>query len=283
MRTRPARIVLVALVLALLAVSALLLTMGQMATRRTEDLATVRKIAGTTGRPVTDTAAATGVSPEKTETEYVPTPSPFVAVNVVLRVNGVEVSEAEIDWATAVDGVMNGLAGKDPPSRTETLNRYVNDLLLIEEAGLRDVTVDLDEAGRRLDQLRTSMGFSPEQAEKALESGGATEEDLVRRLAHLMLVERAVRELGKTHPDLNSWLNQRRAVAEIWLDPEYPSALGVTPVVTESPESTLRAGQVSVGQSAPNFALVDAQGETVSLSDYRNTSKVVLVFYPGST
>lgn len=283
MRGKPARIVLVASVLALLAVGALLLVMGQMAASRTEGLATPWKIAGTTARPVTDKPATVTALPEAPETETVPIPSPVFTGSVALRVNGVEVSAAEVGWATAVDGVMNELAGKEVPSRAETLNRYVNDLLLIEEAGMRDVTVGLDEAGRRLDQLRTSMGFSAEQVEKALEGGGATEEDLVRRLAHLMLVERAIREVGKTHPDLDTWLDQRRAAAEIWLNPEYASALGFTPVVTESPESTPRGGQIAVGQSAPDFALMDAQGKTVSLGDYHNSLKVVLVFYPGST
>lgn len=37
---------------------------------------------------------------------------------------------------------------------------------------------------------------------------------------------------------------------------------------------------VQVGQVAPDFALVDTEGQTVRLSDYRGKSSVVLFFYP---
>ncbi|MDQ6874360.1 MAG: peroxiredoxin [Actinomycetota bacterium] len=37
---------------------------------------------------------------------------------------------------------------------------------------------------------------------------------------------------------------------------------------------------VAVGQPAPDFTLLDQQGQQVSLSDYRGRKHVVLVFYP---
>jgi mycoredoxin-dependent peroxiredoxin len=39
---------------------------------------------------------------------------------------------------------------------------------------------------------------------------------------------------------------------------------------------------IDVGATAPDFALKDQHGQTVSLSDYRGKSHVLLVFYPWS-
>jgi thioredoxin-dependent peroxiredoxin len=38
---------------------------------------------------------------------------------------------------------------------------------------------------------------------------------------------------------------------------------------------------LKVGETAPDFALNDENGETIRLSDYRGKQPVVLVFYPG--
>jgi len=37
---------------------------------------------------------------------------------------------------------------------------------------------------------------------------------------------------------------------------------------------------LSIGQEAPDFSLKDQDGEAVSLSDFRGTTSVVLIFYP---
>ena len=47
-------------------------------------------------------------------------------------------------------------------------------------------------------------------------------------------------------------------------------------------EMTL-AGNVAVGQVAPDFELTDVEGRTVHLSDYRHKRDVVLVFTRGFT
>lgn len=284
MSGRTGKIVLGVVLVALLGVGGLLLVLGQMATGKDQDLATPWKIAGAVtttavgdGRVVDDNPVPATVENQGSE------PSASTAAAVAIRVDGVEISHAEVEWATAVDGVMNSLAGQPVPSQVETLNRYVNDVLLLKEAGLQDAEVGVDEATQRLEQLRSSMGFTQDQVAQALEAGGVTQDDLVRRLGHLMLVERAIRDLGKLHPDLDAWLSQERAGADIWVNEEYTSASSPAEVVTESPESATPATQIEVGQPAPDFSLIDAQGATISLSDFRDLSKVVLVFYPGST
>lgn len=42
-----------------------------------------------------------------------------------------------------------------------------------------------------------------------------------------------------------------------------------------------RTGPVAVGEAAPDFTLQDQSGHTVTLSDARGKSPVVLVFYRG--
>jgi len=38
---------------------------------------------------------------------------------------------------------------------------------------------------------------------------------------------------------------------------------------------------LAIGQTAPDFSLPDASGNTISLGDFKGKKNVLLVFYPG--
>lgn len=56
------------------------------------------------------------------------------------------------------------------------------------------------------------------------------------------------------------------------------TGLGVS---SQASNYSQRTGPVAVGEVAPDFTLQDQNGQTVTLSDARGKSPVVLVFYRG--
>jgi peroxiredoxin len=50
---------------------------------------------------------------------------------------------------------------------------------------------------------------------------------------------------------------------------------------SQSPTATIRSTRIGVGDVAPNFTLEDQNKNKVTLSDARDKSPVVLVFYRG--
>jgi len=63
---------------------------------------------------------------------------------------------------------------------------------------------------------------------------------------------------------------------------QFIALCGVS-IAFSSPKATgqNRTSPVAVGEMAPDFTLVDHQGERISLSEARGKSPVVLVFYRG--
>lgn len=61
------------------------------------------------------------------------------------------------------------------------------------------------------------------------------------------------------------------------------AAISPLPSPTPGQDELSPAGGLAPGSPAPGFALASAQGGRVTLSDYRDKSKVVLVFYRGQT
>lgn len=49
---------------------------------------------------------------------------------------------------------------------------------------------------------------------------------------------------------------------------------------TDNKDDEMKSGNIDVGDTAPEFSLPDQDGNTVSLSQYRGKSSVVLYFYP---
>jgi peroxiredoxin len=51
------------------------------------------------------------------------------------------------------------------------------------------------------------------------------------------------------------------------------------PMVVQAQEATINKTNLKVGESAPDFALLDNRWERVKLSDFRGKKNVILVFY----
>ena len=241
----------------------------------------------------------------------VPTPSPYTLSSnpsptetVVAIVDGVPITRAAWQDATRLDAVMSKLAGQPPPSAEETLDRLINEILLLRESGLEAATVTPTEVEARISSLVTGWGRTGMEIVSALEEAGLTRQSLTNRVARLILVEQAITTLSARHSDLDAWLAQTRQVTEISLYPPLdtvgiaaqalpgteintPETAPSSPLPTLIPILPSPPASLSVASQpqaiAPDFTLDSAQGISITLSDYRGKSNVVLVFYRGQT
>ena len=88
---------------------------------------------------------------------------------------------------------------------------------------------------------------------------------------------------GDQSPAPISPLPPETSPVELSPTPSSPEAYQpVSPIQPEDKPTPKAANQAS-GQVAPDFTLDSVQGESVTLSDFRDESYVVLVFYRGQT
>jgi hypothetical protein len=261
-----------------------------------------------------------------------PTPTPDPAQQIVARVGERHITLG--DWAVAyyLDVIMNRLSGQPAPIATETLDRMVNDVLILDAAAEEGVAVSDDDVEARIAQLEAVWGLTDEQVSAELAAFGLTRPAWTEALARLLTVERYLAEVVwvdapvEDQPSvLADWLQTHRARAGVEIDthglqPVLPTPRPVTaapaaaaipspaaaptatplvasPLATPSPSPTplpsptptpvlvsplptpTLTDPLAVDQLAPDFSLIDAKGQSVRLSDYRDERKVVIVFF----
>lgn len=250
-----------------------------------------------------------------TPTPAPPTPTPDPAQKVVAQVGEQNITFA--DWALAfyLDTLMNRLSGQPIPTARETLDRAINDALILPAAAEEGIVVSKADVEARIGQLEAAWGLSDEQVAAELTALGLTREVWAGAISNLLIVERYLNEVvwADTPSEeranaLAAWLQDRRAQAGVEVDtlglqPALPTPapgptatpVAASPLPTPSPSpipsptatpaqpsplpTPAPTGPPSVGQPAPNFALPDVAGQTVSLSDYRDQRRVVIVFF----
>lgn len=265
-----------------------------------------------------------------------PTPTPDPAQQIVARVGERHITLG--DWAVAyyLDAIMNRLSGQPAPIATETLDRLVNDVLILDAAAEEGIAASDADVEARIAQLEAVWGLTGEQVNAELAAFGLTREVWAEAIARLLTVERYLAEVVWVDAPvedqtsvLADWLQTHRARAGVEIDthglqPVLPTPRPVTAVPTAvatpsptatptatplvasplatpspspsplpSPTSTPTAASVlisplptptlpdplAVDQLAPDFSLVDAKGQSIRLSDYRDERKVVIVFF----
>jgi hypothetical protein len=268
------------------------------------------------------------------------TPTPDPAQEVVARVDEQRITFA--DWTVAfyLDVLMSRLSGQPVPAARDTLDRLVNDALILSASAGEGIAASEADVKSRIVLLEANWGLTDEQVVDELTAIGLNREAWAGAIARLLTVERYLAEVvwadvpAEGQADaLAAWLETHHAQANVEIDtrglrpalPEpmlLPTATSLafsppatntalpsptstnTPVVasplaTPSPAPTatpLAASPLAtpipppspmptsprplaVGQPAPDFALIDANDQPVSLSDYRGQSKVVIVFF----
>ena len=271
-----------------------------------------------------------------------PTPTPDPAQEVVAHVGERRITFA--DWAVAfyLDALMSRLSGQPVPAASETLDRLVNDVVILAAAAEEGIAASKADVEARIALLEATWNLTDEQVVAELTTIGLTRELWSNAIARLLTVERYLAEVvwagvpadGQANA-LGDWLQTHRAqtsieVATRGLQPLLPTPMPVpsatpsialpvaaatalptatplaaSPLAAASPppspipaptttsaqvsplptpvvspvEPSAPFGPLAVGQPAPDFVLTDANGQTVSLSEYRDQRKVIIVFF----
>ncbi len=223
-----------------------------------------------------ETARSTAVSP-----------TPLAAGDTAATIDGVPISYPDWQVAARLDATMSRLTGQPIPSAEETLDRLVNETLLLRGADLESASVAPLEIQDRIAGLQTAWGLSADQISAALQAADLTDRSLEERVARLILVERAIQTLSDQEPDLDAWLVQARQSAQVSLLQALEPTPAPQPTRSQGEPTSQPTSQPTTSPSlptapqpqalAPDFTLTSLDvrepqsndGQTVQLSDLR--------------
>jgi hypothetical protein len=171
---------------------------------------------------------------------------------------------------------MSGLAGVPAPAPEETLDRLINEMLVVQAAPAQEVPTT-EEVEAQIATLERSWGVGDEQVVAALAAVGLEREALVRAVTRLLVVQRAQGALEAEGHSIEDWLARERERAQIVIYRErmqaalslWPSIVSPLPTPTPAPAHP----------SGLDFTLERAGGGTFTLSDRLAEGPVVLVFF----
>jgi len=220
-----------------------------------------------------------------------PTTSPIPTKpigNIVATVNKQAITLEQWQQATRLDTVMSRLAGQPTPLAEETLDRLVNEILVL--AAVPDIPRPTTvEAEGRMAALTASWQISEAELTNALNNNNLTRTDLVERMTRLIQVESALNQLAAQQINVDTWLAQSRGAAEIGLYDALPAETiaAVTPTPARlnpaklasppgpdaPPPSPTPPPEMPTapyaGNLAPDFTLSGLTDDNFSLSHYR--------------
>jgi cytochrome c biogenesis protein CcmG/thiol:disulfide interchange protein DsbE len=208
-----------------------------------------------------------------------PTPTP----QVVATVDDEPIHLDEWQKAVALDQAMSELLGQIPPNPEETLNRLINERLVLQAAEkIKLPKADQTRAEAWLAGFLASSNVEDITLAQTLNRFGLTRAELVGEIVpRLLQVEQALAELP---PDGNgeAWVADLRSQARVALLenlsvlvlPDQPNSAATelptlsAPDQQQPPVTRLTAGP-GAGEFAPDFSLETIDGTTVNLSGLR--------------
>ena len=203
--------------------------------------------------------------------------------NVVASVNGAPISRAEWQKAVAIDRAMSQLAGQTPPNAEVTLDRLINQRLVLRQTADKIIASDAGTEARaqeRLAQLEQNWRADDAAVDRALASLNLSRQDLLAEIKRLLVVESYLKQVQ----DAAGWLAAQRAQAQVGVltelaaPPVMPTlaapTLAAQVITTPTPIKNVPLG-IAPGQLAFDFTLDDVSGQRIKLSDLRGHPVVI--------
>jgi hypothetical protein len=237
---------------------------------------------------------------------------------VVASVDGRPITQSFWLEAVLLDQVMSGLAGQPAPAPDETLQRLINEELVL-QASSPEQQPTAEQIEARIAALEQSWGVDDAAVVTALEKVGLTRAALERTVGRLLAVEAGMEALERQGYDTTAWLEEQRASAQIVVHrelkdvavPYVPPAPAPIAMPATSPIPTPAAGAsflspiptppaeapflspvplpatntpaptpaLAIPEVAPDFTLKRTGGGTFTLSEQLAQGPVVLVFF----
>jgi hypothetical protein len=229
-------------------------------------------------------------APTPTTTPVIPTPSDNP---VVVSIDGHPIGYSSWMEAVLLDQVMSGLAGQTAPTPDETLQRLINEELVLQTVPPEQEQTKQIEA--RIAALEQAWGVDDAAVVMALEEVGLTHTAFEQTVGRLLAVQAGLEALQGQGYDTATWLEGRRASAEIVLNEEFENLavpaltsaqspiarLATSPIPTAMPaaETPTPTPALVLPEVALDFALERASGGALALSEQLAQGPVVLVFF----
>lgn len=201
-----------------------------------------------------------------------PRPAELAAV-----VDGEPITRADWERAASIDRALSALAGQAAPDAEATLERLINERLVLRQAAIDAPAIGAAQAEDRLAQLMRAWGVDEPGLQQTLASAGLSRADVLNEIGRLLQVEGRLNQIAAAQ-DAEAWLASLHAQAKIEVHADLAALASVptsaAPLPEPTPEPVLPIG-VQLGQQAPDFALSDLDGAELRLSELRGRPVIV--------
>jgi hypothetical protein len=240
-----------------------------------------------------------------TPTAPTPTTDDPVIASIALDEDARTIRHSFWQEAVLLDQVMNGLAGQPAPAADETLQRLINEELVLHAfPPEQEPTTAQIEA--RITALEQAWGVDDAAVTTALEKVGLTRAAFERAVGRLLAVQAGLEALQSQGHNTTAWLEEQRARAEIVVNQEFknitlpaipvaqspiatpptsplPTPTTVSPLPSPTPapatEMPPPTPVLAIPETAPDFTLERARGGALTISEQLAQGPVVLVFF----
>jgi hypothetical protein len=216
-------------------------------------------------------------------------------------VNGHDITHSFWMETVLLDQVLSGLAGQRAPTPSETLDRLINEQLIL-QATPSEPEPTAEEIEAQIAALEQNWAVGDAAVVTALENAGLARSALERTVGRLLRVQAGLANLESQDYDPESWLEEQRASAHIQIIESAASIAGlpaqsplpteptsplpapttveqVAPPPTSIPPATEPPPALAIPEFGPDFTLEQAGGGTFTLSEQLAKGPVVLTFF----
>ena len=161
--------------------------------------------------------------------------------SVVAEVNGEAIILEEWRRALALDRAMSTLAGQPVPSPEASLQRLINERLVLQDASLAGLTATTNEAAARLQTLLRRWNKDESALDRVLAQHDLTRDDALEAIRRLLVVETYLARLG-SQDDIQRWMAEYRQRARVGLYASFsvpPTPMVLSPTLPKPPSTPL--------------------------------------------
>jgi hypothetical protein len=213
---------------------------------------------------------------------------------IVASVAGRSIRHSVWTEAVLLDQVMSGLAGQPAPASGETLQRLIDQELVLHTIP-PEQAVTAEQVEAQITALEQTWGVDDVAVVAALEKVGLTRAAFERAIGRLLTVQAGMETLQDQGYDTTAWLEEQRASADIVLNGEFKNVAVPYIPIAQSPIATSLASPLPVPptempsptpapvipEAAPDFTLERAGGGMLTLTEQLAQGPVVLTFIQG--